>query len=213
MKKIIKTTFLFFGLLLSAVAIAQQAPPSPIPQLTDLSKQMIADLKSHKASMQKDPTVVYGIVEKILLPHVDLDAMSRSVLGRNAWKNATPDQQIRFKAAFKKLMLRTYAAGMSSYTDETVDFSPIRGGIQPGQNRVEVNSKIIRSDGPAIPVDYRLVYKNNDWQVYDFSVEGISMIESFRSQFANELSQGVDIDTLIKKLNEHNSLNDKPTSN
>lgn len=204
MRRYLLWIFFLLPLCFAQFAIAQQTAPNPIPELTDLSNQMIVALKENKASMKKDPQVVYGIVEKILLPHVDIQAMSRSVLGRDAWSKATPDQKERFTEAFKKLMLRTYAAGMSSYTDESVEFMPIRGGIQPDQNRVEVMSKIIRTDGPPIPVSYRLVYLSNDWKVYDFSVEGVSMIESFRSQFADELSQGVDIENLIKKLNQHN---------
>jgi phospholipid transport system substrate-binding protein len=76
--------------------------------------------------------------------------------------------------------------------------------MQPGMKRIEVTSKIIRSDGPPIAVNYRLVYKEGVWLVYDFSVEGISMIQSFRSQFAEELSSGMSIDTLTAKLEKHN---------
>ena len=154
--------------------------------------------------MQKNPAEVYNIVNKILLPHADLEAMARSALGRNAWLAATPTQKEAFIEAFKHLMVHTYAAGLSSYTDEKVEFKPIRGGIQ-GQQRVMVESQIIRTDGPPIAVSYRLVNKNNDWYVYDFSVEGISMIESFRSQFAAELSQGLSINALTEKLDAHNA--------
>lgn len=186
-------------------AYADSSPPSPLPLLKTLSQTMIAALKANKASMQKDPDQVYQIVNKILLPHADLEAMARSALGRDAWLNADASQKRAFVEAFKHLMVHTYAAGLSSYTDERVEFDPIRGGVQAGQQRVLVNSQIIRDDGPPISVNYRLVYQHNDWYVYDFSVEGISMIESFRSQFAAELSQGMNIDTLTKKLNAHNT--------
>ena len=194
----------------AAAPVAQQPPPSPIPLLQTLSNQMISALKANKASMQKEPQVVYQIVQQILLPSADLEAMARSAQGRDAWLSATPAQQQAFIGAFTNLMVHTYAAGLSSYTDETVQFDPIRGGIQSGQNRVEVNSQIIRTDGPPILVSYRLIYKQQkggtyDWLVYDFSVEGISMIESFRSQFSAELSGGVSIDALTAKLNQHNT--------
>jgi phospholipid transport system substrate-binding protein len=194
---------------------AEQAAqtPNPIPELQKISEQMLAALKENKASMQKNPQVVYKIVNSILLPHVDTDSMARSALGRSAWMSATPHQKKAFTEEFIKLMTRTYAAGLSSYTDERVEFLPIRGGVSAGQTRTEVQSKIIRDDGPPIAVDYRLVYiqgSNNpkkDWYVYDFSVEGVSMIVSFRSQFASQLSSGVDMDALIAELKKHNEAN------
>jgi phospholipid transport system substrate-binding protein len=198
---------------------AQQLAPSPIPLLQNLSNKMIGALKQNKASMIKNPDVVYGIVKKVLLPSADLEAMARSALGRDAWMSATTEQQQTFVKAFTDLMVHTYAAGLSSYTDETVNFDPIRGGLQPGQNRVEVNSKIIRTDGPPIPVSYRLIYKYDkpsgqwNWYVYDFSVEGISMIQSFRSQFAADLSAGMSIDQLTKKLVQHNRSANQQSTN
>ncbi|MCD6048008.1 MAG: mlaC [Gammaproteobacteria bacterium] len=198
---------------------AQQVAPSPIPLLQNLSNKMISALKQNKASMIKNPDVVYDIVKKILLPSADLEAMARSALGRDAWMSATKDQQQAFVQAFTDLMVHTYAAGLSSYTDEKVNFDPIRGGLQPGQNRVEVNSQIIRTDGPPIPVSYRLIYKYDkssgqwNWYVYDFSVEGISMIQSFRSQFAADLSAGMSMDQLTKKLVQHNHSANQQSTN
>lgn len=207
--------FSIFCILFIQVAYAQNAVqkalPSPIPLLENLSTQMITALQKNKASMRKDPNVVYKIVRNILLPSADLEAMARSALGRDAWFVANAKQQRAFIEAFTNLMIHTYAAGLSSYTDQTVRFDPIRGGIQPGQSRVEVHSQILRTDGPPIPVSYRLVYKQDkqtkrwDWFVYDFSVEGISMIQSFRSQFAAELSGGMNLDALTQKLNTHNA--------
>ncbi len=186
-------------------AAADTTPKSPIPLLQTLSDQMIQALKLHKSSMQKNPQEVYEIVHEILLPHADLEAMARSALGRDAWLKASQPQRTAFIDAFTHVIVHTYAAGLSSYTDEKVQFRPIRGGIQPGMSRVMVESQIIRDDGPPIEVDYRLVYKNFTWLVYDFSVEGISMIESFRSQFADKLSQ-MNIDQLTQELQHHTAM-------
>ena len=209
MKKQVKGLLgVFIAVVVSFVstqAAQAQAVSDPIPQLQIISDQMIAALKKNEASMSKKPQVVYDIVRSILLPHVDLKAMARSALGRTAWMSASPAEQAAFSDQFTLLMLKTYAAGLSSYTDESVVFEPIRGGIPAGQTRVEVASKIIRTDGPAIGVNYRLVYEQNDWFVYDFSVEGISMVDSFRSQFASDLSSGVSVPELTAKLKTHNA--------
>ncbi len=206
--KVVMVGLLTIGLM--RLGFAEQAP-NPTPELQAISNQMISALKTNKASMTKNPQVVYDIVEKILLPHVDLTVMARSALGRDAWTNATSADQQAFTDQFKLLLLHTYAAGLSSYTDESVKFDAIRGGIQPDQTRVEVTSQIIRNDGPPITVSYRLVYETlglnpaYDWYVYDFSVEGVSMIQSFRAQFAAELSNGESLAQLTATLQSHNT--------
>lgn len=197
-----------FGLVLWAVStcvLAQAALPDPLIELTDLSNQMIKALKADKADLKKDPQVVFDIVDRVLGRYVDTTTMSRLVLGREVWQKATPQEQQDFIQVFTLLVNKTYASGFSSYTDETVKFDPIRGGIQPGQTRVEVQSQIIRSDGPPIHVTYRLLYKEaqKEWQVYDFSVEGISMVESFRSQFADKLAQGITLNQLTQDVRNH----------
>lgn len=197
--------------LLSVVGWAMaQSIPDPIKELQAISDTMIKSLKQHRSSMKKNPQEVYDIVRKELLPHADLNAMARAALGRTVWNAATPSEKKEFIVAFTQLMLQTYAAGLSSYTDEKVIFEAIRGGIAPNQTRVQVNSKILRTDGPAISVSYRLVYESlpgtavKDWYVYDFSVEGISMIGSFHSQFAAELANKMTLPQLTQKLLKHN---------
>lgn len=206
MKRNIMTGFLAIGLMLwTSIAVATPLP-DPTPNLQAWSNDMIAALQKNQASIRKNPQEVYDIVDNILVPHCDVGLMARLALGRNAWNNATPTEKKDFIPAFQSLMQRTYASGLSSYTDESVKFFPIRGGMQEGQNRVEVKSEILRNDGPNIAVNYRLIFQKGDWYVYDFCVEGVCMIDSFRSQFAADLSNGVTVPELIKKLNAHNTL-------
>jgi phospholipid transport system substrate-binding protein len=101
------------------------------------------------------------------------------------------------------LLVHTYASALANYNDQTIRFYPVRGGYA-GKSSVQVNSVIERHDGPAISVSYKMVQAASEWKIYDLSVEGVSMLESFRSQFADLLAQG-DIEALINKLSSHNS--------
>ena len=83
--------------LVSCVALAEE---SPLPMLQNTSDQLLSALQQNKATLKSNPQVVYNIVHQILLPHVDLQSMARSVLGRNAWQNATPQQQADFTYQF-----------------------------------------------------------------------------------------------------------------
>lgn len=179
------------------------AAPSPLPMLQSTSDQALAALKQNEAALKNNPRVVYRIITSILVPHFDLQGMARSVVTRDAWVNATPAQRAQFTDEFKQLLIRTYSSALSSYQNEGVEFLPIRGGISG--TRTQVNSQIIRQGGPSIPVNYRLALLGQQWKIYDFSVDGVSMLESYRSQFLDILSQGGNLDSLIEKLKQHNA--------
>lgn len=176
----------WLGILFSFIWIVQAFAQGPLEMLQQTSDQMISALKTNKASMKKNSGVVYGIVNRILLPHVDLETMARSVVGRSYWMEATPAQRDEFKRLFTRQVTSTYATALSSYQDEKVKFYPIRGG----GDRVQVQSVIIRSNGQNIPVSYRLINYGGNWKVYDFSVEGVSIVQSYSAQYANDLAQG-----------------------
>jgi phospholipid transport system substrate-binding protein len=99
-------------------------------------------------------------------------------------------------------LTRTYAAAFAQYTSEKIKFINPRGGVTG--STTQIDSQIMRPNGQQIVVSYRLAWQNNQWKIYDFSVDGISMIESFHSQFAAQMSQG-NLDALIQQLVQHNA--------
>ncbi|MBA2711337.1 MAG: ABC transporter substrate-binding protein [Tatlockia sp.] len=177
------------------------AQPSPLPMLEGSSQQILSALKQNKASLKNNSQLIYQAVEQYLLPNVDVNGMSRSVLGRKAWGEATPDQRQQFSKAFTQLVIRTYASPLAEYTDETIKFMPIRGSLE--SRFIRVNSIIIRSKGKNIPLSYSLVSNSGQWKIYDLSVEGVSLLQSFRSQFAEAL-QNSTMQELIKQMRHHN---------
>lgn len=205
MKKIIiiPIALFLFGLftLLPRFAYADD----PVGMLQTVANQMVANLKQNKMTLRTHPSIVYSLSYKIIVPHADLDEMARRVLPPQAWGRASVAQRSEFKREFTTLLVRTYASALAQYSDETVQFFPVRGGYQ-GRSGVKVDSQIIRSEGPAIAVSYSVVNTGSQWKLFDMTVEGISMLESFRSQFADQLSRG-DINALIATLKAHNHRN------
>ncbi|MGC1854401.1 MAG: ABC transporter substrate-binding protein [Candidatus Aquirickettsiella sp.] len=197
MKKII---FTFFGLLICTMAWAIS---SPVDLLQNTSNQLISALQRNQATLKTKPQIVYGIVNQILLPHVDVMSMSSKALGRDAWLRATPAQRQAFAQQFVTLLIRTYSSALAQYNNERVNFLPLRGDYN-NQSRVQVKSVIVRESGPSINLSYRMMQVDGQWMLYDFSVDGVSIIESFRSQFVEEL-QHSGIDGLISKLAQHNN--------
>lgn len=207
MKKIVTLFVIFFGLMLSYAEIARADVSlngsDPVGLLQSLADRMISGLKAHQATLKSTPQVIYGLAYKIIVPHADLDYMSKSVLPPQIWNRASASQRKKFEGEFTKLLVRTYASALSDYSNQTVRFFPVRGGFR-GKSNITVSSQINRSDGPSVSVTYRLVASGSTWKLYDLSVEGVSLLESFRSQFADKLSQG-NMDDLIHDLQVHNA--------
>lgn len=181
---------------------AQAAGGSPVEMLQSVADQMIASLKANKTTLKQNPSLVYSLAHKIIVPHADLDEMSKRVLPAQTWNKATSSQRQEFKREFTSLLVRTYASALAEYKDQTVRFFPVRGGYQ-GKSSVRVDSQIVRSDGPSIRVNYSVVSSGSGWRLYDMTVEGVSMLQSFRSQFSDQLGKG-DMASLIRVLKQHN---------
>jgi phospholipid transport system substrate-binding protein len=191
MIRIIKIVVLsFFAIFANQLA----AQSSPVPMLKKTAQQIIGSLKNHQGALHHDPKIVHQAIRTYLLPHIDVEGMSRSVLGRQAWMKATSAERLAFEHEFTQLVIRTYAAPLAEYSGETVSFTPIRGNLDG--RFVRVNSVIQRPNGQRIPLSYNLVSKADGWKVYDLSVEGVSLLQSFRTQFSNLLQQGTMHDLL-----------------
>ena len=197
---------LFSWMIISSFALtlfplSTNAANDPVAMLQSIANQMISSLKAHKTTLRQNPALVYSLANRIIVPHADLEEMSKRVLPPQTWNSATPAQRSEFEREFTKTLVRTYASALAEYKDQSVKFFPVRGGQG---NSVKVNSQIIRSDGPSISVSYSLISRNSSWRLYDMTVEGVSMLQSFRSQFSDALGKG-DMASLIRTLKQHNS--------
>jgi phospholipid transport system substrate-binding protein len=182
----------------------------PVILMTGVTDHLLAALKQDHAKLAQDPNYIYQIVNNILLPHIDTEGMSRSVLGRTAWAKATADERQAFTKVFLQTVIQTYSAALNAYTDQTVKYYPLRGGIA-GRTLIQIDSQILREQGPAVSINYRLVKIGNEWKVYDMSVEGVGLLESFRAQVKAELSSGLTLTQLTQKLKSHNANNQSPS--
>lgn len=198
--------FYFFILLftfsLNSYAYAQSNQSDPVALLQFIANNMIKNLRENKATLKTKPQLVYSLARKYVVPYADLPEMSRQVLPPTIWNNASSAQRMQFQKEFTMLLIRTYASALTSYKDQVVQFFPVRGGYQ-GQRMVEVSSEIKSTENPSIHVTYRLIRAGSVWRLFDMSVEGVSLIESFRSQFADILSSG-NMNDLLNRLANHN---------
>lgn len=191
----------FIFLMAASVVVAAT---SPLPMLESVSNNLIQQLQKNKSRLKTNPRLVDHLVQRLVLPKVDKYAMARSVAPRQEWVKASSKQQQQFVQQFQTLVMRTYAAAFTEYTNEKVKFIAPRGNLAK-RSRVQVQSMIIRSGKPSIAVTYSLARMGKHWKIYDFSVEGVSMVQSFRSQLAG-LNTG-HLSGLTRFLKKHNQKN------
>lgn len=192
-----KIIFIWLYFVASAVLAAQE---SPVPMLENSSNSIINTLKKNQTSLKSNPQIVNNAIVTYLLPHIDVDGMSRSVLGRQVWNKISPQERKDFTSAFTKLVIRTYAVPIAEYSGETVQFMPTRGYNEA--RFVQVKSIIVRPNGQKIPLTYSLVSRNSKWMIYDLSVDGISLLQSYKTQINTSLQKST-IRELINQINKN----------
>jgi phospholipid transport system substrate-binding protein len=144
---------------------------------------------------------VRELVEDIVMPIIDEQMMSQWVLGRN-WTQMTPAQRKEFIHLFKDLLIRTYASALSDYVYFKTQFFPFKHDANA--KKVTVRMEIARTDGSAIPFQFRLRNSRDGWKVYDALVDGISLVQNYRTTFADMIrSSGVE--GMLKRLREEQS--------
>ncbi|WP_440996869.1 MlaC/ttg2D family ABC transporter substrate-binding protein [Arhodomonas sp. SL1] len=189
-------------MLLAVLAPAHAGEPqSPEELVRETTREVRAVLEAHREEIADDPSLVYEYVADLVLPKFDFELMSRFVLGRH-WKDASEAQRERFVREFRGLLIRTYGTSLSEYSGEEVDFPPMKS--DPERGRVTVPTEVIQPDGPEIPVNYSL-FRNDagQWRVFDVTIEGVSLIQNYRSSFGSEVRQK-GLDALIERLAKRN---------
>jgi phospholipid transport system substrate-binding protein len=167
------------------VVLAQDPPPLTL--MKKVSNQTLSALRQNKSRLH-DRRVIHSIVNRIVVPHFDLPGVARSVVGRNYWDQSASATRNQFIKEFTRYVIDMYSSALSSYSDETITFKPMRG-YSSSQTRVRIYSVVKRPGASAIDLDYRLVKIGNTWKIYDFSVNKVSMVQSYRAQFADTLKQ------------------------
>lgn len=185
----------------SSSVVADTVAPDVLVKNT--ATEVLELVKKDKDIQNGDTKKIVALTEEKIVPHFNFERMSQQVLGRN-WRKANDDQQGKFVAEFKNLLVRTYATALSKYRNQTIDFKPLRA--QPADTRVKVKTEIIQSGSQPVKVDYSLEKAGDEWKVVDVEIEGVSIVTSYRGQFDEAIKQG-GMDSLIQKLVDKNRQN------
>ena len=189
--------------LLLVTGAAGGSMDTPRQLVINVSNHVIQALNKDPELEQRDPNSLYILLNRIVVPHFDFDAIAQLVLG-HYWREANPQQRQRFIKEFRTHLVRFYAVSLAKYKNQKIDYKPVRA--DGAGKDVEVRTEVQQQDGPSIPIDYRLHLNGGDWKVYDVTIDGVSLVTSNRSSFAAEIQQG-GIDALTSRLAQRNREN------
>lgn len=188
--------------LLAAAPLVRAAEEAPDALIKRVSAEVLDNIKSDKDVQAGDMTKVLALVDGKVMPHVNFTRMTASTVGRS-WRQATPEQKKRLQEEFKALLIRTYSGALSQVNDQRLDVKPLRAA--PTDTEVVVRTEVLGRGDPA-QLDYRMEKTPTGWKIYDLNVLGIWMVETYRTQFAQEIN-AKGIDGLIASLAQRNKSN------
>ncbi|HUJ68785.1 MAG TPA: ABC transporter substrate-binding protein [Syntrophorhabdales bacterium] len=113
----------------------------------------------------------------------DFVELSKRTLGMN-WNKLTMEQRKEFVQLFETVLRNVYVDRITAYTDEKVNFTK---EMPLSENTAEVDSTVVGKSG-RVEINYRVIKEESGWKVYDVVIEGVSLINNYRTQFREVLA-------------------------
>jgi len=191
MKKMIFLMSLLLFFLPFSVSALEENQIEPVMQKNiDIVLSILNDRNMTKAQRNAK-------IEKVMDPYFDFTLMAKLSLGKSGWESATPAQRKEYVTLFERRIKDSYMNKIDLYKDEQI----ILEAPEKVKTRIHLNSYIVQK-GEKKEVLYKFYRsKNHGWLIYDVDVLGVSIIQTYRSQFAGELQKG-SMELLLDKLRE-----------
>ncbi|MDO8606075.1 MAG: ABC transporter substrate-binding protein [Phaeospirillum sp.] len=186
--------------LLCFVSVAQAEVIAPDVLIKTTVDEVLAIVKQDKDIRAGNQKKILEMVESKVLPHFDFVHMTRLSVGKS-WRTATPEQKQALSAEFRNMLVRTYTKAFTVYRDQTVEIKPLK--MAADATEVTVKTSINKPGASPIPVNYEMEKGPDTWKVFDLTIEGVSLVTSYRGTFSTEI-QEKGIDGLIKTLADKN---------
>jgi len=193
---------LMTALMLGWVGVVSADTAAAEKVVRDNAQKVLNILSDNKDKVKEDPQFLYRLVNEVILPNVDFDAMSKLVLAKN-WRSANDDQRKRFVEEFKGMLVRTYTNSLTDYAGNT-EILYLKSVDKKEGKYVTVYTEIVQSGKPNIPVDYSLHQTSEGYKIYDVVIEGLSLVKNYRTSFSKQISE-TSLDSLIEDMAQKNS--------
>ncbi len=155
--------------------------------LEGVANGLISEIQKNEKELDTNETLAKQLVRTNLLPAIDADGFAKRTIGKKAWTTATEDQKQKFVDLFIELVIGNYAKGLSLYDGQVFKFSD--AVLSKSGNSAKVRSSMEQSGATPIIIDYLLNNKSGSWKIINLTIEGVSMIKSYRNQFSPRLNK------------------------
>ena len=196
-----RTKFFILFIVLSAVGVSANADDysdatkvirQTINELTTAAKEGPAKITDKSSEDQ----FYYGLAKQALAV-INVELMGKLALG-NHWKSASDEQKKKFVYGFERMLVKSYAKQVALLRDTQIEFLPQPPGVPPRKYQI-IYTQITFSDGRSpLKVNYSMI-KREGWQVFDFLVDGVSIVNQFRQNFNAEVTE-TSLSALIERL-------------
>ena len=183
---------LFLLAVLSAPGPASAGEPTN--QIRGAIDRGIAILQRPDLKAKEKREVRREALRKEMFPSFYFEEMAKRSLGVH-WKDRTPREREEFTGLFRDLLENAYAVKIEGYNGERILYR--KESVDPPY--AEVNTVIVTMQGDEVTVDYRVLKDGARWRIYDIVIEGVSLVNNYRSQFAGILQKS-SYPELVKRL-------------
>lgn len=167
-----------------AGCLARAADSGAEHVIRQATEEIYEALDRQCAILEQQPEYLYALVDGILMPHADMERISRWVLGKY-WRDADEEQRHEFIGQFRKLLVRTYATAVQLASLKDISYLPARDSARP--DRATVRTEIKTPGSATLSVYYLLYETDQRWLVYDIQVDGVSLVNNYRTVIAEEI--------------------------
>jgi phospholipid transport system substrate-binding protein len=188
------TMFLLSAVWLSALGLATAGEPTDlVRQITDQVLKILEDPQFQAPNRHAERQErLHKIAEQVF----DWQEMARRALAIH-WRERTPQEQQEFVGLFRDLVEGTYINRLESSIQEKREIQYV--GEQVDGSRATVKTTVVTRRNQQVPIDYRLQKADGRWLIYDVLVEGISLVNNYRSQF-NRIINSSSYNDLVQKM-------------
>ena len=188
-------------LMCCAAGAAHAGVVAPDALIRNTVDEVIAIIKQDKDIQAGDQKKILALVDAKVLPHFDFTRMTQLAVGKY-WRTATPEQKQALVTEFRNMLVRTYTKVFTVYRDQTVEVKPLKMAADT-TDEATIKTVISKPGSQLTLVDYEMKKAADGWKVFDISIEGVSMVMSYRGTFATQIQEN-GIDGLIKTLADKN---------
>jgi phospholipid transport system substrate-binding protein len=182
------------GVLVVGLSAAPAAAGVPTDQLKGAVERVLKTLDD--PALKGDARVGDRrvAVRKIANEIFDFSEIAKRSMARH-WQPLSEAQRTEFVGLFADLLERSYISKIETYGGEKIQYTAERAD----GDFATVSTRIVTKNGTEVPVDYRMIKRADRWLVYDVSIEGVSLVSNYRTQF-NKIIQTTSYNGLVSKL-------------